>query len=145
MLQFLCYELCEINSSGVARITWNIFYGSLARALNKLHDPTAAAKHSHSEEQLKDVHLQRLRFLLAHCCPRLKDALLTAGHYRGLTEVYNYRDDEAFALFLQHMNPDQLTEACEFFDSMYQQKPSDDLKNFRTVLRRQRTITLCCS
>ncbi|MFH4977417.1 hypothetical protein AB6A40_004126 [Gnathostoma spinigerum] len=131
MLRFLCSELCRINSSGLAHITWNTFYHALYTSIQEeFHD-----------EELRNENLRKIEFLLDNCCPILRKLLLSMENFKAVTEAFTYKQTNTFSLFLDYLNGEQLKSAREFVDRIYDRKKNDIVRGFRQmVVRRQNTI-----
>uniref|UniRef100_A0A0N5B043 Uncharacterized protein n=1 Tax=Syphacia muris TaxID=451379 RepID=A0A0N5B043_9BILA len=130
VVEFLCQRLCDVNPNALARITWNSFYDALHKSIE-----------NEDNEGVREVNTKKIEFLLEHCCPKLRDALLSMSNYKVVTDAFAYNQSETFALFLDYLNKDQLQLAREFVDRFYDRKKTESARNFRQmVIRRQHTI-----
>lgn len=86
---------------------------------------------SYAQQRHWSLHVQRLSFLLEHCCPRLRWALVRAQEYRSLNALLLYRDravfnvsaswkthKNPFKVFVEHLTAHQLLRARQFYESM---------------------------
>ncbi|VDK81853.1 unnamed protein product [Onchocerca ochengi] len=129
VLHFLCEQLCIINASGLARITWNTFYQTLQNSLQE------------DNIGFREDAMHKLAFLLENICPRLRSAMLSMENFKAVTDAFVYNQTEVFALFLSYLEPEQLQLTREYIDRIYDRKKSEaSRKQLRILLRRQQTL-----
>ncbi|KAM3725176.1 Diphosphomevalonate decarboxylase [Dirofilaria immitis] len=128
VLRFLCEQLCIINASGLARITWNTFYQTLQNSLQE------------DNIGYREDAMHKLAFLLENTCPRLRNAMLSMENFKAITDAFIYNQIELFTLFLDYLEPEQLQLTREYIDRIYDRKKCDaSRKQLRILLRRQQT------
>ncbi|VDN60674.1 unnamed protein product [Dracunculus medinensis] len=130
VMKFLCNNLCKINVSSLAGTTWNIFYSSLHQSIE-----------NSVNERKKIDNIRKMKFLLENCCPLLRSALLSMENFKAITDAFAHNQSEIFALFLEYLNPEQLSTAREYIDRIYDRNGTQERHEFRQwLIRRQNTI-----
>ncbi|VDK84916.1 unnamed protein product [Litomosoides sigmodontis] len=126
VFHFLCERLCTINATGLARITWNIFYQTFRNSLQE------------NNKGLREDGMHKLTFLLENTCPRLRSAMLSMQNFRAVTDAFVCNQRELFALLLDYLEPEQLQLTCKYIDRINDRERSDlSRKQLRLLLRQQ--------
>lgn len=61
--------------------------------------------------------------------------------FRAITDAFAHNQSEIFALFLEYLNPEQLSTAREYIDRIYDRNGTQERHEFRQwLIRRQNTI-----
>ncbi|VDN04702.1 unnamed protein product [Thelazia callipaeda] len=121
VLHFLCEQLCAINASGLARITWNTFYQTLQNSLQV------------NDMRFREDAVLKLAFLLENCCPRLCNAILSMENFKAVTEAFIYDQHDVFTLFLEYLGPEQIKMTREQIDRIQGIKKSGILQMQRIL------------
>ncbi|CAD5221788.1 unnamed protein product [Bursaphelenchus okinawaensis] len=131
LIKFLCSELCQLNLKGMTVLTWDNFYIKIIEAL-ETEDP---------KSDLYLDYLERLQTFLQNICPPLKTALLKRNGCRAIADAFWYQNEEMFSLLMENVDKEQLGNAREVVDRIYDRKKSRNMKKLRNqFIHRQNTV-----
>ncbi|KAI6200742.1 hypothetical protein M3Y96_00766400 [Aphelenchoides besseyi] len=131
IIKFLCHKLCQLNSSGLTRLTWDSFYFKVCELLEKDYNDSPA-------EYMEN--LKKLGVLLNNWCPKLRNSLLVRNEFKAIINAFYYTNEETFCFLLDHVDEKFLPDARKLIENIYAKKRTIEHRKLKdALLRRQLT------